>query len=167
MTRRGALTLLAGAPAWPRNPPRFERTLLQPWRRHLDWSESHWRMLVEWLDALRVREVALQWTAWNGIDYSGLPLRMAGLMAAWRMKMWLGLGFDEEFWRWPIDGEVAGRLAAWRARSVEQARRLAWRREVMRVAAGPVSAPGGDLFRQMEAARGMTGGVLTAFAIPG
>ncbi len=116
------MALLAGVPAWPSSPPRFERTFLQPWRRHLKWSESHWGMLVEWLDALRIRDVALQWTEWNGIDYSELPGRMAELLARRRMKLWLGLSFDEEFWRWPVVGEVAGKLAGWRVRSIDQAR---------------------------------------------
>ena len=43
------------------------------------------------------------------------------------MKLWLGLAFDEEFWRWPVEPgpETSRRLKHWRERSIEQASRLA------------------------------------------
>lgn len=134
--------------------PRFERTFLQPWRRHLDWSEVHWSMLLDWLRALGVRELVLQWTSWNGIDYTSLPERIAPLVAARRMKLWLGLAFDEEFWRWPVAGAepAAALLAGWRGRSVELAQRLAGRRSVREVMAGWYLPEEFDAARWKEAA---------------
>jgi hypothetical protein len=128
MTRRSALAGLAFAiPAWGRSRAPFERSFLQPWRSHLAWSASEWSRLLDWLDALRARTLVLQWTSWNGIDYSSLAARLAPMLAERRMKLWLGLAFDEEFWRWPAftDDEAAGRLAAWRERSLALAARLA------------------------------------------
>jgi len=128
MTRRGALATLAGMPAvWGRTRPGLERTFLQPWRRHLEWSAAQWGELLDWLRALSVRQVALQWTLWNGVDYTELAAALEPELASRRMKLWLGLAFDEEFWRWPVEAgaETSGRLNQLRERSLEQAHRLA------------------------------------------
>jgi hypothetical protein len=127
MTRRRALATLAAMPAWGRTSPRLERTFLQPWRRHLEWSAAQWGGLLDWLRALPVRQVALQWTLWNGVDYTELAAALESELASRRMKLWLGLAFDEEFWRWSVTPgtETAGRLKQFRERSLEQAHRLA------------------------------------------
>ncbi len=127
MTRRGALLTLAGVPAWGRVRPRLDRTFLQPWRRHLEWSPAQWAGLLDWLRALSVRQLVLQWTHWNGVDYSGLAAALEPELDSRRMKLWLGLAFDEEFWRWPVEPgpETSRRLKHWRERSIEQASRLA------------------------------------------
>lgn len=127
MTRRTALAALAIAgPAWGRARTPLERSFLQPWRSHLDWPPAKWERLLDWLELLSARQLILQWTSWNGIDYSELAARLASMLAARGMKLWLGLAFDEEFWRWPVvsDVETAAPLAAWRERSLALAARL-------------------------------------------
>lgn len=117
LSRRAILAsvVAAGAPR-----PLFAGTFLQPWRRHLSWTPAGWRALFEALRALACREVILQWSGYDDIDYAPLAGALLGLAATYDMKITVGLPYGSSWWS-GIDQDQDAALEA----VVARARRFA------------------------------------------
>lgn len=121
MSRRAWLALAAmrGAPvAAPAG------TFLQFWRAHLDWDEAEWRQLFGYLEALRLCEVIVQWTRYDGIDYRPLAERVLRWAEEARVEVWLGLAHESKWWQATELETIAERDVAW---AKELPRGRAWR----------------------------------------
>lgn len=88
-------------------------TFLQFWRTHLDWDETEWRRLFGYLEALRMGEVVVQWTRYDGIDYRPLAERVLRWAEGAHVAVWLGLAHESKWWQAAELGSIAERDLAW------------------------------------------------------
>ncbi|MGC4048549.1 MAG: DUF4434 domain-containing protein [Paludibaculum sp.] len=98
MSRRAVLALAAD---WAAGKSRTQAggTFLQFWNVHKDWEEARWRALFGYLAELRVREVVIQWSRYDGIDYSGLTGRVLEEAGRLGLGVWMGLAHESSWWR--------------------------------------------------------------------
>lgn len=97
-SRREMLALAAGWAAG-RSGPLVGGTFLQFWNVHKDWDAERWRALFGYLAELRVREVVIQWTRYDGIDYSAVTGRVLEEAGRLGMGVWVGLSHESSWWR--------------------------------------------------------------------
>ncbi|QOY89739.1 DUF4434 domain-containing protein [Paludibaculum fermentans] len=97
-SRRAMLALAAGWAAG-QGAPLVGGTFLQFWNFHKDWDGARWQALFGYLAELRVREVVIQWTRYDGIDYSGVTRRVLELADRAGMGVWVGLAYEPAWWR--------------------------------------------------------------------
>lgn len=105
------MTALAGGLAGP--PARLGGTFLQFWARHLEWDAARWERLFGYLEALGARELVVQWSAYDGIDYGVLVERVLGLAGSRGMRVRVGLRYESRWWAEveSAPGQALGRLA--------------------------------------------------------
>lgn len=87
------------AAALGRPPVEGTGTFLQFWRAHLDWDEARWLALFGYLETLRMREVVIQWTRYDGIDYGALSERVMKWADGAGVGVWVGLAHEAAWWR--------------------------------------------------------------------
>ncbi|MGJ5817608.1 DUF4434 domain-containing protein [Paludibaculum fermentans] len=90
---------LAAAWAAGRGGARPGGTFLQFWNFHKEWEMERWRALFGYLAELRVREVVIQWTRYDGIDYTELTEKVLALAGRSGMEVWVGLAYESTWWR--------------------------------------------------------------------
>ncbi len=108
-SRREMLALAAGWAAG-RGAPRVGGTFLQFWNFHKDWDGARWQTLFGYLAELGVREVVIQWSRYDGIDYSGLTGWVLELAGRAGMGVWVGLAHESSWWRALEEGAPDARL---------------------------------------------------------
>ena len=109
--RRGFLTAAAGAPRGVLLPGTF----LQFWAAHLDWPDERWRALFGYLEHLQVREVVIQWSRYDQLDYAPLVERVLAWGGRARVRVWIGLCYESLWWRALDEGREATKAALERA----------------------------------------------------
>ncbi|WP_321474768.1 DUF4434 domain-containing protein [uncultured Paludibaculum sp.] len=109
MTRREALKLAAGAAVGSPAAGGIG-TFLQFWRSHQDWDAARWSQLFGYLSELHVRELVIQWTRYDGIDYAPLTARVLELADQAGMSVWVGLAHESSWWRSVEQGGAAAQL---------------------------------------------------------
>ncbi|MBN9659788.1 MAG: DUF4434 domain-containing protein [Acidobacteria bacterium] len=97
-SRREMLALAAGWAAG-RTGPLAGGTFLQFWNVHKDWDEARWQALFGYLAELRVRAVVIQWSRYDGIDYSAVTGRVLELAGRAGLGVWVGLAHQSSWWR--------------------------------------------------------------------
>lgn len=108
----------------------FRGTFLQPWARHLEWTQEQWEELLDALAALGCEEIILQWCRYDDVDYAPIAARLLDLARARRMRLMIGLPYASAWWK-EIGADAAQALEGVVARArefaaSEEARR--WRR---------------------------------------
>jgi Domain of unknown function (DUF4434) len=88
---------MAAALAAPGPPPRLHGTFLQLWAAHKDWPDARWTELFGYLHDLGLREVVVQWSRYDAIDYRPEVERV--LRAGF--DVWMGLTYDSRWWQQP------------------------------------------------------------------
>lgn len=101
MAKKSRREMLALAAGWAggRSGTRVGGTFLQFWNFHKDWDAERWRTLFGYLAELRVREVVIQWSRYDGIDYSAVTGRVLEEAGRLGMGVWVGLAHESNWWR--------------------------------------------------------------------
>lgn len=116
MNRRQALGLLAAAAG--RGGAPWGGTFLQFWAGHRDWDEARWQRLFGYLEALRARELVVQWSGWDGIDYGGLTERVLEMAGGRGMRVRVGLRHESRWWK-DVETEPGKALSRLERRTAE------------------------------------------------
>jgi hypothetical protein len=88
---------MAAALAAPGPRPSWRGTFLQLWAAHKEWPPERWTELFGYLRALGMREVIVQWSRYDTIDYGPEVERVI----AAGFDVWMGLGYDSRWWQQP------------------------------------------------------------------
>lgn len=131
------MLIAAVNPASARSRPKLTGTFLQLWADHRDWPPERWEAMFNRFATLQLREIYVQWTVYDGIDYSKTIETVIGEAAKRRMSVYLGLAFDSGFWTMPEDPrskELA--FSERRRQSIALAQKLATRHGRNRAFAG-------------------------------
>lgn len=106
MAKKSRREMLALAAVWAagRSGPLVGGTFLQFWNVHKDWDGARWQALFGYLAELRVREVVIQWSRYDGIDYSALTGRVLEEAGRLGMGVWVGLAHESSWWKAQEEG---------------------------------------------------------------
>ncbi len=122
------MLIAAVNPASARSQPKLTGTFLQLWADHRDWPPERWEAMFQNFAELELREIYVQWSVYNDIDYSAVVDVILTLAERHRMKVHLGLAFDSAFWATPENPQALdASLAARRDRSLRVAQLLSAR----------------------------------------
>jgi hypothetical protein len=120
------MLIAAVNPAGARSQPKLTGTFLQLWADHRDWPPERWETMFRHFAALQLREIYVQWTVYDGIDYSKTVETIIGEAGKHRMSVYLGLTFDSGFWKMSDSpGSKKLALSERREQSIALARKLA------------------------------------------
>ncbi len=126
----------------PAGPARFSATFIQLWADHWNWPQARWQETFRHFRALGLKEIYLQWTVYDGLNYYTPGVNSLGatgqagknppvgqilqLARESGMSVHLGLAFDSGFWQNAKPGpQLAGYLASQYRRSASTAAELA------------------------------------------
>lgn len=88
---------MTAAIAVPGPRPRMGGTFLQLWAAHKKWPDERWTELFSYLRALGMREVVIQWSRYDALDYRE---EIERILRA-RFDVWMGLGYNSRWWQQP------------------------------------------------------------------
>ncbi len=74
-------------------------TFIQPLEKVSRWDESTWDALFARFEALHLREIVVQWTAFDDMDFTATATRILHMAEARGMKVWIGLRHDSSWWK--------------------------------------------------------------------
>ena len=119
------MLIAAVNPAGARSQPKLTGTFLQLWADHRDWPPERWETMFQNFAELELREIYVQWSVYNDIDYSAVIDVILTLAERHGMKVHLGLAFDSTFWATPENPQaLEASLTARRQRSLRMAQLL-------------------------------------------
>lgn len=88
---------MAAALTLPGGRAQLRGTFLQLWTAHKEWPDSRWTELFRYLRALGIKEIVIQWSRYDSIDYGPEIERV--LQGGF--DVWMGLGYDSAWWQRP------------------------------------------------------------------
>jgi len=91
--------------------PPLAGTFLQFWAAHLEWPPARWNELFGYLRSMRVRELVIQWSGYDGIDFTPLVERVLAMAEPARMNVKVGLRHESSWWK-DVDADPAAALRA-------------------------------------------------------
>ncbi len=100
--------------------PPLRGTFLQFWAAHLEWEPERWNRLFGYLRAMRVRELIIQWSGYDGIDYAPLVERVLSMAEPHWMCVKVGLRYESRWWR-DLDADPSDALKRVEQRAAESA----------------------------------------------
>ncbi len=114
------LALLAAR--WRRGRAPLGGTFLQFWAEHLKWEAERWERLFGYLAALRAKELVVQWSGYDGIDYGPLVEKVLELAEEGGMRVRVGLRHESGWWK-DVEESPSAALRRLEARAAEVDRR--------------------------------------------
>lgn len=116
VNRRQMLALMAARGT--RGRPPLGGTFLQFWADHLKWDGERWERLFGYLEALRVKELVVQWSGYDGIDYGPLVEKVLEMAGGRGMRVRVGLRHESRWWK-DVEASPAEALNRLEARAAE------------------------------------------------